>query len=84
MTVDLLVIQTKKDSVLRIKKGPAFGSSNTHKIYSKEMGKALQREIQTGLDGNEYIEIEEGASVGDVLIISDISSLRKLEEVEIN
>ncbi|MCK5705907.1 MAG: efflux RND transporter periplasmic adaptor subunit, partial [Cyclobacteriaceae bacterium] len=83
MTVDLLVIQTKKDSVLRIKKGPAFGKSNTHNIYAKKSGKALRLEIQTGLNGNEYMEIEKGASVGDELIISDISSLRKLEEVEI-
>lgn len=84
MTLDLMVIQVKKDSVLRVKKGPAFGATDTHSIYSKEYGKAHKREIKTGLDGNEYIEIEEGASAGDDLIISDISSLRKLEEVEIN
>lgn len=83
MTVDLLVIQTKKDSVLRIKKGPAFGKSSKHYIYSKKSGKAFRLEIQTGLEGNEYMEIEKGAFVGDELIISDISSLRKLEEVEI-
>ena len=83
MTLDLLVIQTKKDSVLRIKKGPAFGKSNIHSMYSKEYGKALKREIKTGLEGNEYMEIEDGASAGEELIISDISSLRKLEEVEI-
>lgn len=83
MTVDLLVIQTKKDSVLRIKKGPAFGKSSKHYIYSKKSGKAFRLEIQTGLEGNEYMEIEKGAFVGDELIISDISSLRKLEEIEI-
>lgn len=83
MTVDVLVIQTKKDSVLRIKKGPAFGKSSKHYIYSKKSGKAFRLEIQTGLEGNEYMEIEKGAFVGDELIISDISSLRKLEEVEI-
>ena len=84
MTLDLMVIQVKKDSVLRVKKGPAFGATDTHSIYSKEYGKAHKREIKTGLEGDEYIEIEEGASAGDDLIISDISSLRKLEEVEIN
>ncbi len=84
MSLDLLVIQTKKDSVLRIKKGPAFGNSNTHSIYFKKLGKAFRKEIKTGLLGNEYIEIKEGVSVGDELIISDISSFRKLEEIEIN
>ena len=42
------------------------------------------KRIETGLVGNEYIEIKEGAALGDELIISDISSIRKLDEIEIN
>ncbi len=84
MSVDLQVIESKRDSVLRIKKGPAFGKTNTHVIYLKKSNKALLRELKTGLSGNEYFEIEEGAKPGDELIISDISSLRKLEEVDLN
>ena len=84
MSVELLVIESKRDSVLRIKKGAAFGKTNTHVIYLKKSNKALLRELKTGLSGNEYFEIEEGAKPGDELIISDISSLRKLEEVDLN
>ena len=83
MTVDLLVIQSKRDSVLRVRKGPAFGKSNIHDIYIKKFDKALLRKVKTGLSGNEYFEIEEGINKGDEIIISDISSFRKLEEVEL-
>ena len=83
MSVDLMVVQVKKDSVVRIKKGPAFGKSKKHFIYFKESGKALLKEVKTGLSGSEYYEIKEGAQPGDELIISDISSLRKLREVEL-
>lgn len=81
MSIDLLVIQAQKDSVPRIKKGPTFGDTNQHDVYSIESGKAILRSVKTGLSGNEYFEIEEGAEIGDELIISDISSLRKLEEI---
>ena len=84
MSVELLVIESKRDSVLRIKKGPAFGKTNTHVIYLKKSNRALLRELKTGLSGNDYFEIEAGAKSGDELIISDISSLRKLEEVDLN
>ena len=83
MEIDLMVVQTRKDSVLRVKKGPAFGKAKKHSIYFKESGKALLKEVKTGLSGTEYYEIEEGAKPGDELIISDISSFRKLKEVEL-
>ncbi len=84
MSIDLLVIQTQKDSVRRIKKGPAFGKTNTHDVYTIESGKAFLKKVRTGLSGNDYLEIEDGVELGDELIISDISSLRKLKEIEIN
>lgn len=84
MSIDLLVIQTQKDSVRRIKKGPAFGKANSHDVYTIESGKALLKVVRTGLSGNDYLEIEDGVELGDELIISDISSLRNLKEIEIN
>jgi HlyD family secretion protein len=84
MSVDLQVIQEKRDSVLRVRKGPAFGKSNDHDLYFLLADKAYLREVKTGLSGNEYLEIVNGAEIGDEIIISDISSLRKLKEIEIN
>lgn len=83
MAIELLVVQARMDSVLRIKNGPAFGNTKTHEIYLKEPGKAILKEITTGLAGDEFYEIKEGASAGDELIISDMPSLRKLQEIEL-
>jgi len=83
MDIELLVVESKKDSVLRVKKGPAFGKSNLHELYVKISDKALLKQIKTGLSGNDYFEIEAGVELGDELIISDISSLRKLKEVDL-
>jgi HlyD family secretion protein len=83
MSVDLQVIQEKRDSVLRVRQGPAFGKSKQHNLYFLMADKAFLREVKTGLEGNEYVEIKEGAEIGDEIIISDISSLRKLKEIEI-
>ena len=83
MDVELLVVEAKKDSVLRVKKGPAFGDTNNHELYIMVDNKAILKKIKTGLSGSEYFEIEDGVEQGDELIISDISSLRKLQEVEL-
>jgi HlyD family secretion protein len=85
MDVNLLVIEASKDSVLRVKKGEAFGSnSNIHDIYVVKAEKASLKKVKTGLSGNDFYEIEEGANAGDELIISSNASFRKLQEIELN
>jgi len=83
MSVKLQVVQQKEDSVLRVKKGPAFGKSSKHNLYFLGIEKAYLKEVSTRLDGDEYLEITEGAEPGDQIIISDISSLRRLKEIDI-
>ena len=83
MDIELLVVETMQDSVLRVRKGPAFGKTDNHELYVKVSEKAFLRHIKTGLVGNDYFEIEEGLEHGDELIISDVPSIRKLEEVDI-
>lgn len=83
MSIDLLVIQERKDGVLRLKNGPTFGKSAKHDLYFKKDNMAILQPVRTGLSGDDYIEITEGAEPGDEIIISDISSLRKLKEVEL-
>ena len=84
MRLDLLVIESMKDSVLRVRKGEAFGNSNQHDIYIVKSDKASLGKVKTGLNGNDFYEIEEGASAGDELIISNNASFRKLQEIELN
>lgn len=83
MAIELLVVEVKKDSVLRVKKGPAFGDTNTHDLYIKNGDKASLKRVTTGITGDEHFEILDGINQGDELIISVIPSLRKLQEVEL-
>jgi HlyD family secretion protein len=83
MSINLQVVQAMRDSVLRVKKGPVFEKGNPHELYVKEINKAYLKRVKTGLEGDNYIEIEDGLEMGDEVIISGISSLRKLEEIEL-
>jgi len=83
LNIDLLIVKAQRDSVLRVKTGPAFGRGSNHEIFVIESDKAIRKNIHTGLKGSEYIEIISGANVGDQLIISDIPAFRRTEEIEI-
>lgn len=83
LKVNMLIVRTKKDSVLRIKIGTAFGNEEKMEVFVIESDKAVRKEIVTGLKGPDYMEIISGVREGDHLIISDISSFRHMKEVEI-
>jgi HlyD family secretion protein len=83
MTVDLMLVVEQRDSVMRIKSGPAL-EKNQNLAYIKNDDIALLKELETGLIGDQYVEVRSGLSIGDTVIISDVSFFRKKNEVTLN
>ena len=83
LTVDLNIVRAERDSVLRISNGPAIGRGREHQVYVINKGGAVLLDIQTGLKSADYVEVLEGLSEGDRVVISDISSADKLDALEL-
>ena len=83
LTVDLKIVRAQRDSVLRISNGPALGRGREHKLFVIESGQAVLREIRTGLKTEDYVEVVEGLKEGERVVLSDISSVKRLDEFEI-
>jgi HlyD family secretion protein len=83
LNVNLEIVRAERDSVLRISNVPAIGRGQEHKVYVIESGRVIERNIKTGLRTEEYIEVVEGLNEGDRIVLSDISSLENLDELEI-
>jgi HlyD family secretion protein len=81
--VNLDIVQEERDSVLRIENGPAIGRGDEHQVYVLKNGGAILREIRTGLKTEEYVEVLEGVSEGERVVLSDISSMENLEALEV-
>lgn len=83
LTVDLNIVRAERDSVLRISNGPAIGRGREHQVYVINKGGAVLLDIKTGLKSADYVEVLEGLSEGDRVVISDISSADKLDALEL-
>jgi HlyD family secretion protein len=81
MEVHLMMVIQKKDSVLRVEQGPAFGRSKRQDIFVIKSEKAVKQSITTGLIGTEYVEVLSGLQAGDRVITSDISRFRHKREI---
>ncbi|MCK5692615.1 MAG: HlyD family efflux transporter periplasmic adaptor subunit [Bacteroidales bacterium] len=83
LNVSLDIVREERDSVLRINNGPAIGRGNEHKVFVLQNGNAIEREITTGMRTEEYVEVIEGLTEGERIVLSDISSVEDLEELEL-
>ncbi len=81
MEVELSVVTGQKDSVLRVEQGPAFSRLRHNEVYVVKNGKAVKKQIKTGLIGTDYVEIDSGLEPGDRIIISDVSPFRRKNEI---
>ncbi len=81
--IQLRVVTSERDSVLRISKGEAFTASSRQNVFVIRDDHAVRTEINTGLIGNEFIEVISGVEEGAEIITSDVSPFRHMKEVEI-
>ncbi len=83
--VDLEVIVEKKMNVLRVSDLAVFEMNQKNCVYVIEGGKAILREIETGLEGEDYMEVISGLSEGETVILSpggDISDGVRIKEMK--
>lgn len=68
--VNVDIIVEKKDNVPRISDLAVFEKEKKNCVYVVEGGKAILREIETGLEGEDYMEVVSGLSEGETVILS--------------
>ena len=81
LTVNLEIVRVERDSVLRIANGPAIGRGKEHSVYVLGEGSASLRKIRLGLKTSDYVEVKEGLSEGERVVVSDVSSVDDLDEL---
>lgn len=81
--IELQVVVSQRDSVLRIDKDLIFGRTNKHEVFVVQLGKAVRKKIITGLEGMEFVEVLSGLEEGDEIITSGLPSIRRKKEIEI-
>ncbi len=84
MKVELYLVTESHRNIVRVPNGPAFKGTQVQDIFVlRADGKAERRTVKTGLSSFDFIEILEGIRPGDSVIISDMTTFRHAETIEI-
>ena len=82
--IEMQIVSSQKDSVLRIKKHKTFESGKKHFVFVVENNIAIRKEIVLGITGSDSCEIISGLNEGDEVIVEGVNMYRNLDEIKIN
>jgi HlyD family secretion protein len=84
MKVDVFLVTSRKNDVLRIANGPAFKGPPLQDIFVLGNGRASRRTVHIGMTNFDYVEIMDNVQPGDSVITSDMSEYKNAKEIIIN
>jgi len=83
LRVDVLVLTDRKESALRVRRGPSTEGSGTRDVFVVRGDAAVRTLVQIGVTGFETCEVVRGLLVGDEVIVSDMTDYIHVKQVRI-
>ena len=83
LRVDVSVITSSKENIVRAKNGPFINGAGKQDIFIIEGNKAIRRSAIIGATNFDYAEIENGVKAGEEVIISDMEDYIHYKELKI-
>jgi HlyD family secretion protein len=83
MKVEVYLITSTQNNVMRLKNGTAFKGGVTQNLYLLENGKAIRKTVNIGASNFDYVQLKDGVKPGDVVIISDMEEFKNLQEIDV-
>ncbi|HXB45286.1 MAG TPA: HlyD family efflux transporter periplasmic adaptor subunit [Puia sp.] len=83
MKVDVFLVTSTHNNVLRVSNGAAFKGSSIQDVFILQNGKAERRTVHIGMTNFDFVEIKDNLQPGDVIITSDMSEFKNAKEITI-
>ena len=83
LRLDVHVIDRVKDGVLRLPRGIASGTGSVQQVFVVRGSRAERTRVRLGQTGADAVEVLEGLSAGDEVIVSDMQDYEHRESVKL-
>jgi HlyD family secretion protein len=83
MKVDVFLVTASRSGITRVENGPVFNGSGDQEVFVLSKGKAVKRQVKTGLSNFDFIEVLSGLQPGEVIITTDLKGFNNTKEITI-
>lgn len=81
LKVEVFLVTTSKDNVMRVANGPFFKGTGSQDVFVVQGTKAVKRTVHTGMSNFDFVELKDQVKPGDVVITSDMSGYKNTDEI---
>lgn len=81
LKVDLFVVTSFKKNVVLVKNGPFYRGGSKQEVFVANGEKLIRKTVEFGESNFDYVEIVNGLSDGNEVVISDMSEFERYEEL---
>jgi HlyD family secretion protein len=83
LRADVLVVTASRANALRVPKGPFSGGGATETVFVIRGDRAVRRSVRFGVSGYDHLEVLDGLSEGEEVILSDMNDYEHLDQVSL-
>lgn len=83
LKVDVLIITSYKESVIRIKNGAFYQGGEKQMVFVVQGNKLIRKEVIFGESNFDYVEIVTGLYTDEEIVISDMSDFKRHKKIRI-
>jgi HlyD family secretion protein len=81
LKVELYVVKSFRDSVTRVANGPFYRGSARQPVFVAEGSRLHRKDVRFGENNIDYVEILDGLSPGEQVVVSDMSDYERFEKI---
>jgi HlyD family secretion protein len=83
LRVDVLVVISSKQQVMRVPRGPFAEAGGVREVFVVRGNRAVRTRVHLGSAGADHLEVLSGLQPGDEVILSDLSENLSLPEIDL-
>ena len=81
--IDIHVVADQREDVLSVPRGPFVSGGAIQPVFVLDDGRLIRRQVRIGLAGYERLEITDGLTEGQTIVLSDMRDFAHLEMVRL-
>ena len=83
LRVEVFIVTDHRDRALRVRKGSSTSGEGVQQVFVVRGDRAVRTRARFGIASFDYVEVAEGLSAGDEVVVSDMADYQHLSSIRI-
>ena len=83
LRIEVFIVTDHRDRALRVRKGSSTSGEGIQQVFVIRADRAVRTRVRFGIASFDYVEVAEGLSAGDEVVVSDMTDYQHLSSIRL-